>query len=706
MVHIVAFGDSTTAERQTVKQVYAQRLPALLKEKGITAVVINSGLGGSHTGHVTDNARHKRPHALDRFQSAVRDHQPDVAILQFGINDSWVDSGGEGGAARIPLGSYTSNLTFLVRTLKADQCHVILMTPNALGQQIESWRRQRLAQYAQAARDIAEQEQVKLVDVWRLFEDFAGTPAQNTDAFLLDGVHPNDLGHLLVAQQLAAAVHSILSGKLSLAPVFTDHMVLQRDSPLPVWGNADPGESMTVQFAGQTKTAMADPTGRWLVKLDPLAASGQSRTLRVSTQSSKRQSGIRSRQLRDVVVGEVWLAAGQSNMEWPLGKATHGEEALATTQRHPIRLFKFEGAARGGSEVYTPEMIQRLEPERFCSGVWRVAAADTARDFSAAAWFFGVKLAEELSMPVGLIDVSIGGTPTEAWIRKEALAAHPRLNVLLHANWLDNPHTGEWCRERARSNLDRALKSGEAIPSDDLGPNHSFKPCFMWQSAVAPLVPFAIRGVIWYQGESNADSPERVRQHGELFPLLIRDWRLQWGQGDFSFLFAQLPGLNRPDWPAFRETQRRTLKTVPCTGMTVTIDLGHPTNVHPPNKQPVGERLALWALAQAYRRNIEFSGPLFRSIAPRGRELVVEFDYADGLATVDGKPPVGFEIAGADQEFVPATPGIVGRKLVLASPEVHAPFHARYGWTPFPDPPLNLVNDTGLPASPFSSTEP
>jgi sialate O-acetylesterase len=476
-----------------------------------------------------------------------------------------------------------------------------------------------------------------------------------------------------------------LSAALSLAPPFTDHMVLQRDVAAAVWGSAEPNAAVTVQFAGQTKTSNADPSGRWQLSLDPLPANAESRVLRVSSQSADLSSPVDDVILRDVLVGEVWLAAGQSNMEFALGKAAGAQESVPKANQPLIRLLHRRGAARGGRTVYSPESIQRLDAKRFCTGQWQVATPEVARDFSAVAWFFGLNLADELAVPIGLIDVSLGGTPAEAWIRREALAATPLLGDVVRGNWLENTHTGEWCRERARYNLARALKSGERIPGDDLGPNHSFKPTFMWESAVAPLVPLALRGVIWYQGESNAESPGRVRQHGELFPLLIRDWRLQWKRTDLPFLFVQLPGMKRPDWPEFRETQRRVLQSVPGTGMAVTMDLGHPT---------------------VYGKRITFSGPLFRSVTSSRSGLAVEFDHGDGLKTSDGKPVVGFEVAGADGKFVPASARVEGGRVVLTPPKNSVTREVRYGWSPFPDPPLNLVNGAGLPASPFSTVAP
>ena len=478
-------------------------------------------------------------------------------------------------------------------------------------------------------------------------------------------------------------------------------MVLQREMPVPVWGTAPAGARVTVMFAGQVKTTSVDRKGEWRVILAPLAASAHGRVLSVTARDPDDELPVGRLSFTNIVVGEVWLAAGQSNMEFPLRESIHAKEALAKASHSDIRVLKRLGAARGDSSVYTAATIRQLAVDKFCSGRWRIASPGTIGDFSAVAWYFGVRLANELKVPVGLIDVSIGGTPAEAWIRRAALASDPDLQVMTHGNWLTNVALGDWCRDRAKLNLKRALTDGEAIPGDDLGPNHSFKPGFMWDAAVQPLVRFAVRGVIWYQGESNAGTPERVRQYAQLFPLLIRDWRSQWGRADLPFYFVQLPAMDRLEWPAFREVQRRVLESVPDTGMAVTIDTGNRNNVHPPLKKPVGERLALWALAGQYGRRLECSGPLVRNIKRSGDRLIIEFTHGEGLRTKDNSPPVGFEIAGTEGRFVKATAAIDGDSVVLHSPAVQSPVEARYGWQPFPEPALNLINSAGFPASPF-----
>ena len=391
-------------------------------------------------------------------------------------------------------------------------------------------------------------------------------------------------------------------------------------------------------------------------------------------------------------------------MEWPLKNATNGHDVVGVANHPQIRLLNFVGAARGGAGSYTAEHLARLTPQLFCRGRWAICTPESASFFSAVGYYFGRKLQQELKVPIGLISPAIGGTPAEAWIRRDAMAGEGELAPLVQGDWLKNSQLDAWCQRRAEGNLLRARESGEHVPGDELGPNHSFKPAFMWESGVSPLVPYAIQGVIWYQGESNAASHWRAMQHSQLFPVLVRDWREQWGQGDFSFFYVQLPALGRPHWPVFREGQRRMLDKLPNVGMAVTMDIGHRTNVHPIDKQPVGERLARWALAETYGRAVTASGPLFQLMQVVDQRAILTFKYAGQvLTTRDQLAPVGFEVAGEEGVYFPAKAQIEGDTIIVSSAKVLEIANVRYGWEAFPDPPLNLINSEGLPASPFTT---
>ncbi len=484
---------------------------------------------------------------------------------------------------------------------------------------------------------------------------------------------------------------------LQLPRVFGTHMVLQADAEIPVWGRAKRGAKVTVTFGDETQSALANDQGAWHVRLKSRAANATPARMLI-------QSGGERIQFSDILIGEVWICAGQSNMEWTLDQSTNGKEELSAADHRDLRLLHLAGGASGS---YTARHLARLTPERFCEGEWKVASAESAREFSAVGWYFGRHLQRELKVPVGLICPAVGGTPAEAWIPREVLEADPKLNKLVAGNWLDNGRLGEFCRTRGQQNLLQAIQAGEAIPGDDLGPNHSFKPGFMWSAGIEPLVPSAMRGVIWYQGESNAETPARVRQHRLLFPLLISQWRKQWRQGDFPFLFVQLPALNRPAWPSFRDGQRQVLKQLENVGMAVTIDTGHPTNVHPPLKKPIGERLANWALGMTYglTTHANYKGPLIDVAEREGGSMVVSFRHAgEGLNSCDGQPLRHFEVRGDDGVFHPASAKIIGKSTIaVSSPQVDKPTHVRYAWLSFPNPAVNLVNAAGVPASPFTT---
>lgn len=490
------------------------------------------------------------------------------------------------------------------------------------------------------------------------------------------------------------------SKSLKLPPVFGHHMVLQADHLIPVWGNAKANAAVKVTFGSEEKEIRADENGHWRVRLKKRKYNAISTSLTI-------ESGDEKLQFDDVLIGEVWVCAGQSNMEWTLAQSQNGAQELAKANYPNMRLLHLAGGARGSSGSYSATHLARLTPQTYCQGKWEVASSHSARTFSAVAWYFGRYLERELGVPVGLICPAVGGTPTEAWISSDALRSDKNSKGLVAGNWLDNHRLGEFCRTRGEQNLLNAIQTGEKIPGDQYGPNHSFKPGFMWDAGIKPLIPFGIRGVIWYQGESNAENLDRAKEHSQLFPLLINQWRKEWNQGEFPFLFVQLPALNRSAWPAFREGQRRTLSKVNNVGMAIAIDTGHRSDVHPKLKKPVGERLAKWALGTTYqlKQHRNFSGPLFESAKRRGRSLELNFIHvAEGLTSSDGKPIGHFEVCGEDGVFHNASAEIVGRSVIrLTSSDVAKPTEARYAWKAFPDPPVNLFNSVGLPAAPMTT---
>ncbi len=492
----------------------------------------------------------------------------------------------------------------------------------------------------------------------------------------------------------------IARAELTLAPVFTDHMVLQRDQSIPVWGSASPAAQVIVEFTGNKQTVIADEKGHWLVRLPPHAAQSEPSTLRVS-------SATELRLLTDILVGEVWLAAGQSNMEWPLGKESHAEKEVPHATHALIRLYgpAYVGKDRGGAP-FTPDEVSRLDSGNFFRGGWTACTPETAAAFSAIGYYFAKEIQAATDVPIGVINLAVGGSPAEAWIAREALATDPELRPLIDGNWLENLALEEWCRQRGHENLDATLNSGVLWNARDGGPDYPFKPGFLWLAGVEPLAPFAIRGVIWYQGESNSLRVDRVRQHEKLFPFLVSEWRRRWGIGDFPFFYCQLSGIEVKSyhsefWPEFRDGQRRMLSIIPNSGMVVTSDVGDAASVHPRDKFTVGQRLASLALVRCYGRNLESSGPLPIRVTAHGREIIVEFDHAvGGLRTSEDQSPTGFEIAAEDGNYFPANGTVTGSVVTLTSQGLAAPRRVRYDWQPFPTG--NLINALHLPVSTFA----
>ena len=547
---------------------------------------------------------------------------------------------------------------------------------------------------------------------------------------------------------LLMSVTGLHAAELKLPAIFSDHMVLQRDVPVPVWGTATPGEGVSVEFAlstgsgqapsassgqgGQKKTATADANGRWRVQLDPLKASVEPRTLAVS--SANQKSPIANRQFVDVLVGDVWLCAGQSNMGFPLAGEQHAALEMPQAKYPRIRLFNVETK-------------MAFEPQADCKGQWAACTPGTVQNFSAVAYYFGCELHQKLGVPIGLVETALGGTSAEAWTSLQGLRADPATRPLADAfeqtktnlvarqeqyeqvilpQWQRdndlwrkdvNPsyqealrHWNEAVRQAKAAGLPEPARPQPAKPHPFLPPlPNRHAPTLLSNGMLEPLIPFGIKGVIWYQGEANSDKPVAYRT---LFPALIRDWRSRWGQGAFPFLFVQLPNVNARTaepteslWAGLREAQSLAL-ALPATGQAVAIDVGE-VDIHPHNKLDVGRRLALVARHVAYGEQIVCSGPLFERMRIVGDQVRLTFANAGGgLNTGAAWPPApltGFAVAGADRKFYWAQARIDGETVVIRSEHVPQPVAVRYGWADNPD--VHLYNQQGLPAAPFRTDD-
>ncbi|MSU66355.1 MAG: sialate O-acetylesterase [Opitutus sp.] len=483
------------------------------------------------------------------------------------------------------------------------------------------------------------------------------------------------------------------------APLFSDGAVLQRDKPVTVWGQADPGERVVVTFAGQRRETTTSADRRWVVLLDPLPASAQGTDLAIA--------GKNTITLHDVVVGEVWLCSGQSNMEFAVSRATQAKQEIAAARFPLLRHVKIEHAVAA-----TPTDGARTTG-------WKAAAPDNVGEFTAVGYFFARDLHQKLGVPVGLVHSSWGGTPVESWLSPAALGSDPAFQIV-HERWRQMVAAFPRAKEAFDSVLAAWTPAAEAAkakgpaandaflkknprPRAPRGPGDPWTPSGLFNGMINPLLPYAVRGVLWYQGESNA---ERASEYHALFAQLITSWRANFGQGDIPFFWVSLANFKVPEDPTgktyafLREAQRQAL-TLPNTGQALAIDVGDPNDIHPTNKQEVGRRLALLAKHRVYGIVGDDTGPTFASATPEGSAFRVHFTHASGGLIAHDKPVQSLEIAGADRVFQPATGTIDRDTLRVFSPAVKQPVVVRYAWQNAPE--ANLFNGAGLPAVPFRS---
>jgi sialate O-acetylesterase len=499
-----------------------------------------------------------------------------------------------------------------------------------------------------------------------------------------------------------AIVISFLGWLASSAPaevrphaLISDGMVLQRGMKAPIWGTADEGEQVTVQFQGQEIVTTAKE-GKWSVNLENLKTGGP---------FPMKIKGKKTIEFKNVLVGDVWIASGQSNMEWPVRLSDKAEQAIASSKNPMIRLFTV--AKRPASA-----------PISEVQGSWQECGPDSVKNFSAVAYFFGKDLQSSQKVPIGLIHTSWGGTPAEAWTSSAALESESSLKYLAerqarslqeYPRMIDRLIDELTKYKRAVAKLSAEHKDLPTAPFFQIA-NPARDPMVattLYNGMIAPLIPYAIKGAIWYQGESNAG---RALEYRTLLPTMIKNWRADWKQGDFPFLIVQLAPFLKIDvdpqesaWAELREAQLLTTKKVPNTAIAVITDVGEEKDIHPKWKGPVGERLARAARALANGEKVVYSGPTYRSMKVEGSRIAIDFDNVGGGLVAKGVPLVGFTIAGKDRKFFRADAEILDNKVVVWSKDVEQPVAVRFGWANYPV--VNLWNKDGLPASPFRTDD-
>jgi sialate O-acetylesterase len=547
------------------------------------------------------------------------------------------------------------------------------------------------------------------------------------------------LSFLLFSLFSAGALHATIR----MPAIFGDHMVLQQEMTVPIWGTGLAGEKVTVTAGDHTGSAVADASGRWRVDLKPFPARATPLTLTVA--------GSNTLTFQDVLIGEVWVASGQSNMEVPVNWMADAAQVCAQSTDPQLRVFYVE---------HNPFQATSLSPRDDLVGQWKICTPDVCNNFSGVAYFFGRDLRAHLKRPVGIIGSYVGGTPANAWISLSGLMKNPpfqnyvdgyfgakeaeahRAQDLASAQDAMNGYADQcqaslaaalskWRSDSLSANAGDNSQPGPPpiqppanapqLPPNPAGNRHTST--VLYNALIAPLIPYAMKGVIWYQGEDNCVGLASAHEYGTLFPRLITDWREKWGQGDFPFLFVQLAGFTRDDiggpgginWAIGRESQAKAL-ALPKTGMVTATDIGAGADIHPKDKLDVGVRLSLEARHIAYGEDIVYTGPTFDQMKVEGGALRVSFKNI-GTGLVIGTAPwhapnieptpdtslVGFTIAGADKKFIAADAKIDGNTVVLSSPQVPAPVAARYYWDNLTQ--ANLYNKEGLPAFPFRTDD-
>ncbi len=465
---------------------------------------------------------------------------------------------------------------------------------------------------------------------------------------------------------------------VQLPGLISDHMLLQRDAPVRIFGKAQPGEAVSVTFRGQTAQTVTDTLGRWEVWLRPLTP-GPAAEMTIR--------GTNTIVVADVLVGDVWIGSGQSNMQWAVRQSDNADAEIAAGQFPQIRLF------------YVPRKTSAV-PVEDVDARWVVCSPESVREFSAVLYFFGREMHKDLKVPMGLIHSSWGGTPIASWIGGPSLVGNARLEPFLTywENLIRQYPTSQTRHEQALAKWEAGGSQG-ARPAPPLGPGHHHQPTTLYNAMIAPLVKYTIKGALWYQGETEAGRAQG-QIYGDALMTLVQDWRRGFGQGDFAFYWVQLANFGNAakngHWMRVQEGQVKAT-ALRNTGVVVINDIGNPTNIHPTNKQDVGRRLALLAQGRD-------ASPLYRQFTREGDAIRIWFDHAGkALKARGGGPVTGFQIAGADGTYVAATATIEGTTVRVANPEVPSPLSVRYAWDYNPD--ANLINAAGLPVSVFRTDE-
>lgn len=664
IIRVACVGNSVTygyglPDRET------QAYPVLLQRMlGEGYEVRNFG----HSGTTLLRHGHRPYMQQSEFREAL-DFHPDWVIIHLGLNDTdprnWPDYADE----FVP--DYLALIDSFRVTNPQVKIWICLMTPiGHRHHRFQSGTHDWHGAIQQAIQRVAKTANVGLIDL--------NAPLYNRPDLFPDALHPNPEG----AKILAKIVYQALSGDyggLQVPEIYGSGMVIQRECPIQFHGKADVGEKVSVVFNGIKRIAKTKEDGQWEVELPMMAAGGP---YSLSFQTSKRQI-----QFDDVWVGDVWLCSGQSNMEFPLEACYTAEEDLANADSQTLlHIYNMPARYPTNHVEWDSDVLDSVNHLRYLhQRGWQACSKESVKDFSAIAYHIGRVLADSLQVHVGIICNAVGGTTTESWIDRNTLESY--FPPILY-DWYHGDFGQPWARERAMKNIAKASSPLQ---------RHPYEPCYMFEAGIMPLEHYAIKGVAWYQGESNAHN---IELHERLFTLMEMSWRYYFHDPELPFYVVQLSSLNRPSWPRFRDSQRRLADQLDDTWLVVSHDLGDSLDVHFPKKRPLGERLAHQMLQHSYEFDIETDSPTLNYILTDGNKMFITF-YNGDSCQVDGEQLLGFEIAGRDSVYYKADAQLAEGIVVLSSPQVSAPVYVRYAWQPFTR--ANLKQFEGMPLSAFSS---
>ena len=637
----------------------------LQKLLGTSYAVKNFGVSGTTLLKNGHRPYYKTPAFTDMLAFA-----PDIAIIHLGLNDTdprdWPNYGDQ----------YMADYSWLIDTIRkvnpSVKIFISRLTPIFSDHpRFKSGTRDWFWQIQQQIPQIAKANNTGLIDLH--------SPLYKHPDLFPDALHPNDAGAAILAKTVYQKISGDFDG-LQLPSAFASHMVLQRKQPISFYGTANRNEKITVTFNHKQQTTVTDENGQWKIIFPAMQAGGP--------YSASISSPDKKIVIEDILIGDVWLCSGQSNMAFPLKAAINAKDEMNEAEKNTsLRLLQMKPLAETDNIAWDSVTLQKVNALQYFSGSWQQCDSSGAKNFSAVAYYFAKKLQQQLHIPIGIIEVAVGGSTTESWIDRYTMEHDPVLVSELY-NWRQSDFFQPWVRERTDTNLKKSSNPKQ---------RHPYEPSYNYEAGISHFTNFPIKGVIWYQGESNAHN---IELHEHLFPVLVKSWRQKWGY-EFPFYYVQLSSLNRPSWTAFRYSQLQLLKAVPNTGMAVSSDVGDFTNVHPRRKKEVGDRLARLALHFTYdQKNILPYGPMPLKAVRQNNQIIVSFQYAGtGLKTEDGKPLRGFYLRN-DKGIEKEVNAFIQRdNVIIPLSKNEKPIAVLYGWKPYTN--ATLVNSEKLPVSTF-----